>query len=101
MLIPEKLKILGLEWSVTRDQHVSDASYTHGTTVSIRQKINIEPDVTPAHAEQVFLHELIHAVWWQMGLTKLEYLNEKQEEQIVNALANGLYHALKVNNLLA
>lgn len=100
MIIPEKLKILGLEWTISRDQHVSDASCSHGTTVSSRQKINVEPNITFALAEQVFLHEMIHAVWWQMGLTRLEYINEKQEEQIVNALANGLYHALKNNNLL-
>lgn len=101
MQIPPTIKILGLDFEVTRDQHVSEASQTYGTTIHSRQKINIQADLSQQHAEQTFIHEVLHAIWEQMGLKNMPEMDQKKEEQIVHTLANGLYTTLKDNNLLA
>lgn len=100
MIIPEKIKILGLEWQIKHDQHVSDASEAYGTTVHRSQIINIEPTATQFHQEQTFFHEMLHAIWWSMGIHKIPDIDNKKEEQIIHALSNGLYQTLKDNDLL-
>lgn len=100
MIIPEKLKVLGLDFEIKNDRSIAEHSATWGSTSHSAQVINLDPTATITHREQIFLHEMLHAIWWQMGLTKLPDVDEKKEEQIVNALANGLHQVLKDNNLL-
>lgn len=100
MIIPEKIKILGLEWTIKHDQHASDAAQAYGSTVPRSQIINLEPSATALHSEQTLIHEMLHAIWWSMGLHKLPDIDEKKEEQIITGLANGLYTTLKDNDLL-
>ena len=99
MEIPSKVKILGLDWSISREKQVADASQSYGTTVHSSQSINIEPTITQAHAEQTLLHEMLHAIFVSMALNHIPDMDTKKEEHIVSALANGLYHVLKDNKI--
>lgn len=99
MKIPSKIKILGLEWSISRDKQVANASESYGTTIHSSQTINIEPTLTSAHAEQTFLHEILHAVWLSTALNHITDMDRKKEEHVVSAMANGLYHVLKDNKI--
>lgn len=97
MVIPERIKILGLEWMVTRSKAVGHASSSYGVTTFPNQIINLEPDLTPLHLEQTLIHETLHAIFWSMGLAKLPSMDEKIEEQIVSGLANGIYAVIRDN----
>lgn len=95
--MPTNIKILGLEWKVINEKHAADAAEAFGTTVHASQTINIDPSCSELHSRQVLLHEILHAIWWQMGLSRLPEHTTKLEEQIVNAMANGLYSTLSSN----
>ncbi len=97
MLIPNKIKILGLDWEVTRSKAIGHASSAYGTTVHATQSINVEPDLTPFHAGQTMLHETLHAIFDSMGLGKLPDMSAKVEEQIVAGIANGLFAVMRDN----
>lgn len=100
MIIPQRIKILGLQWEITRNLVVASTAEAYGSTVPTMQVINIDPGITALHAEQVFLHEMLHAIWWQMGL-KIRNDQKNFEEDIIFALANGLHTVLKENALLS
>lgn len=88
-----------MNWKVTRDKQVADASESYGTTVHSSQTINVEPTITQVHSEQTLLHEVLHAIWASMALRHIVDMNKDKEEHIVSALANGFYHVLKDNKI--
>lgn len=100
MTIPEKVKILGFEWTIKTDKHVANEGQCYGSTHHSSQTIFLEPDLSQQHREQVFLHEMLHAIFWQMGLGKEDKIPPGLEEKIVSALSSGLYVVLKDNDLL-
>lgn len=99
MKIPRKLKVGGFVYSILRDEKVSGHSDTYGTTHLGTQTINIAPDLNGAKTEATFLHEVLHAIWHTYGLKEAGF-DRKQEEQIVEALSNGIYQVFKDNKLL-
>lgn len=101
MKIPSKIRIIGFEWVVKEDKNVAAEGQIFGSTHSFSQTIFLDPDTTPQKKEQTFLHETMHAIWWQTGLGK-RYDKDKGviEEEIIGALAQGLYQVLKENKLL-
>lgn len=99
MIIPEKLKIGGFEWSVQSHEDVSRESDTFGSTHTATQKIFIEPNIPQQKKEQTLLHEILHAVWWQNGIERTTE-DKKLEERVVHSLSMGLYQVLKDNDFL-
>lgn len=100
MIIPKKLKIIGFEWQVKENQELADEGACFGSTHTQTQTIYLEPKAPLQKKEQVLLHEILHALWWQQGLFQ-RYKDTKQiEEEIVTTLSQGLYQVLKDNNLL-
>lgn len=73
MIIPNKLKILGFDWSVEINKDVAYQGNVFGSTHHSSQKIFLEPEdrSTKQKQEQVFLHEVMHAVWWSLGLVEI------------------------------
>lgn len=100
MKIPNKLKIGGFTWEIKRDNkdlHVEGGCY--GSTHYKDQKIFIEKEIPEDKANQALLHEILHALWWQQGLSSRKYSPELEEE-IVHSLSMGLHQVLKDNNLI-
>lgn len=101
MIIPEKVKILGLTWEVKRDANVSHEGNCFGSTHCSKQVFFLAPDNTPQHDREVFIHELLHALYWQMGLSKDKDLKSGDiEEKVVHALAAGLHQVLVDNDMV-
>lgn len=98
MKIPKRMNIVGLEWQVDFDAQFCADRSVHGATSSDSQTIKLQPQCSRQLQEQTFIHELLHAVWWSMGLK--EHFKDDDEEKVVNSLANGLYQALNENGLL-
>lgn len=99
MKIPKEVKIMGFVWPVKFDKHVSNEGQAFGSTHLHSQVIFLDPSTTVQKNEHTFIHEIMHAVFWQTGLTR-RIDNIKLEEEIVNALSFGVYHVLKDNSLL-
>lgn len=101
MIIPKTLRILGFDWEIKKDKNVAYEGSIHGSTHTGSQIIFLEPDDTKQKNEQTLLHEVMHALWWQQGLNA-RYSGEQKkfEEEIIAALASGLYQVLIDNKLL-
>lgn len=101
MIIPDKVKILGLTWEVKRDSNVAREGNCFGSTHTAKQVFFLDPENTPQHDREVFLHELLHALYWQMGLGKDKDLKAHDvEEKVVHALASGLHQVLVDNDMV-
>lgn len=103
MIIPEKLKIIGFDWTVEKNDKSKDVTYQgscYGSTHQGTQKIFLNPDDPIQKSEQVLIHEIMHAIWWQMGLNE-RYKKEKDiEEEVITTISQGLYQVLKDNDML-
>lgn len=101
MKIPRNIKIGGFNWEVKQSGEISTESSTFGSTHTQKQKIFIDPTETQQKKEQTFIHEVMHAIWWQVGLnTRYKGEQKHMEEEIVDAMSHGLYQVLKDNNML-
>lgn len=102
MTIPATIKIGGFQWTVEENDKVANEGGVYGSTHHTKQRIFLEPNETQQKKEQTFLHEVMHAIWDNSGLSK-RYKRDKDgdiEEEIMHALSNGLYQVLKDNDLL-
>lgn len=101
MTIPNKIKILGLEWEIKRDSNVAREGNCFGSTHTTKQILFLDPDNTLQHDEEVFLHEVMHAIFWQMGLSKdKDFKDHDIQEKIIHTLSSGLHTVLKDNDML-
>lgn len=98
MNIPERIKIGGFDWSIKSDANVTYEGQIHGSTHNQTQTIFLDQDGTQQKREQTLLHEIMHAIWWQSGLVK-RFTDHKMEEEVIDALSNGLYQVLKDNDI--
>ena len=99
MKIPKTLKIGGFDWAVETSKDVTNQGNCFGATHHRTQKIFLEDESTcgKQKVEHTLLHEVMHAVWWQQGLTETDA--DKYEELVVTAMSMGLYQALKDNKI--
>ena len=100
MKIPDKLKILGFDWTIEDHKDIAYQGNCYGATHQGSQKIFLEPDMTPQKREQVFIHEMMHAIFWQMGLCERYKKDKEIEEEIITTMSQGIYQVLKDNDLL-
>jgi hypothetical protein len=98
MKIPKSLKIGAFDWKIKQDKDVSMEGNIYGSTHHSTQTLFFDPSMTQQKAEECLIHESLHAIWWQTGLSKRH--DQKIEEEIVHALAHGIYQVLKDNKLL-
>jgi|ERR1035437_1797103 hypothetical protein len=100
MKIPNKLKIGGFEWEIKENKEVAFEGNCFGSTHLPSQRIYIDPDSTMQKKEQTLIHEILHALWWQTGLTERYKKTPEIQEEIIQALGHGMYQVLKDNDLL-
>lgn len=101
MKIPKSVKVNGFIWDIKEDDSISYEGNCFGSTHYKTQSIYLEPDMPQQHKEQVLIHELMHTIFWQSGLSKrYQKTNPDMEEEVVTALSVGLYQVLKDNNFL-
>lgn len=96
-MIPKKLKIGGQDFEVVIDDTTSSANFLGLCDVDTL-KITLSKKHPLAKQKQVFLHEVLHAVFHMMAMDSIEGVKDK-EEYIIDALSQGLYAVIKDNKL--
>lgn len=100
----DKIKILSLDWTIEKNKDTTMEGNCYGSTHHSSQKIFLDPNATEQHLDEVYLHEILHAIFWQMGLGKMKEFSGKEgrdlEEVVVHHLASGLTAVFKDNDML-
>jgi hypothetical protein len=100
MKIPEHIKSIGLVWEVKQNKEISREGNCYGSTHHTTQNIYLDPELPDQKKEQTFVHELLHIAWDGSSLSRNKKFESADEEMIVDALANMMYHIFKDNDLL-
>lgn len=93
-MLPAKVKVAGVTYDVVEVPMVQiydDKNYS-GACHYDKTKIEILEDMSECRKEQVFVHELVHAVFNEAGF-------DEHDEDLVNRLGIVLYQVLKDNDL--
>ena len=98
MLIPSRVRVAGLNFSVCLDPMYTAEHNVYGHTDMTKQEVKLNPKVSREMLESTFLHELMHIVSFQYGLCQI--LNKDAEEQVVWNMSNGIYAALVDNGII-
>lgn len=85
MEIPPKVFVLGLTYDVC----ITDLDDSDGVCIPSKQRIELRQGMSKEKTEQVFFHELIHAL-----LSQLSYDDLYEDEHLVQSLAIGIHQAL-------
>ena len=83
--VPRSVSVLGLAYAV----ETADMDGEDGSVSPARQLIRLSSGLSAEKREQVFLHELVHALLDQLG-----YADLYGDEHLVQGLAIGLHQAL-------
>ena len=93
-MIPKSVNVAGIEFSVnevetviigSNSDYAGSVSYTNG-------KIELLKELPKTRKEQVLVHEILHAVFFEAGY-------EEHEEEMISRLGVVLYQVLKDNKL--
>lgn len=90
MPLPKKIRIGYKDYQVipVKIQH-PDLSEAFGLCDNVGAKIFVRTDMAPEMVADTLLHEIMHAVWYYMGLDDREL-----EENAINRLSSGLICAM-------
>ncbi|WP_214464547.1 ImmA/IrrE family metallo-endopeptidase [Levilactobacillus brevis] len=95
MKVPNKVKILGIEYHVELQEVPMDSGqFVWGYTDYAQTKIVLCSTLSEEKRVQTLFHELVHVMLHEVG-------NDDQcnDESLVNPLGNVLYQVLKDNEL--
>jgi len=84
------VNILGVPYTVKRVPYVSREEYRAGEIDFEAQEIKLLDSLKRETAAITLFHEVIHGI-----LSGLKYLDESDDEKLVQGLAIGLYQALR------
>ncbi|GLY11397.1 ImmA/IrrE family metallo-endopeptidase [Pseudobacillus badius] len=91
-MLPNKVKIGGINYDVQEVRGL-EAEFSHlGQILYTRGVIKVDEELSVDRKEQVFVHELLHGVFYEAGV-------EEQDEDVINRAAIILHQVLKDNNL--
>lgn len=92
MPIPLQVNVAGIEYTVQYQEGLLKTHNLMGQVLYPESTIEIDSSMSQSKKEQVFVHELVHAMFNEAGY-------EEQDEEMVNRLAIVLYQVLKQNDL--
>lgn len=96
MTIPETIKIGAHTYAISFRDDMDDTNF--GVCRPNKLKIFIDGTVPQSQQEETFFHEVLHAIFSQIGLSMPDDM--KEEERQVQSIAHSFYQVLKENNLL-
>ena len=83
---PKRIKILNLTWNIKFvDKDISNASSSLGWCDYEAQVISLYDGQTIESLSDTFLHEILHALFWSMGIDP-----NTDEEKLVSKISTGL-----------
>lgn len=91
-MIPSTVKVAGITYSIEETEKLKERYDLLGQILYQRGLIQLEKDLPSDRKEQVFVHEILHACFYEAGF-------EEQDEDMINRLGIVLYQVLKQNNL--
>lgn len=92
MRIPKKIQVGGIVYDIEFKKPVCEVEDSRdGLIFPDKQKMVIESGMGEDYTKYVFLHELLHAMFYQIGFCPDE------EEDIVTKLAHKLLQVIKDN----
>ncbi|MBX9972125.1 ImmA/IrrE family metallo-endopeptidase [Cytobacillus firmus] len=92
-MIPNKVKVGGIEYEIIQIEKMEEQFNHLGQILYTKGIIKVDKELAPDRKEQVFIHELLHACFYEAGF-------EEQDEDMVNRLGIVLYQVIKDNHLL-
>ena len=91
-MLPERVKVAGIAYDVIETEHMERDFNNLGQILYNRGIIKVDSDLAQDRKEQVFVHELLHACFYEAGI-------EEQDEDVINRVSIVLYQLLKDNKL--
>lgn len=91
-MVPEKVNVAGIEYVIKYVQGLERKHGLMGQVIYGPANIELDGDLSDERKEQVFVHELLHACFFEAGYTE-------QDEDAVNRVSAVLYQVLKDNYL--
>lgn len=93
MTIPDKVKIGGVVFEVRRDvERLTLGPDFDANILYSKALIEIGADQNEQIQQRNFMHELVHAIFWNLGETE-----RKDNEELVDKLAGALYQLIVDN----
>ncbi|WP_338651628.1 ImmA/IrrE family metallo-endopeptidase [Lysinibacillus sp. Y5S-8] len=92
MPIPLQVNVAGIDYTVQYQEEILKKHSLMGQVIYAESVIEIDQSMSKSKQEQVFVHELVHAMLNEAGY-------EEQDEEMVNRLSIVLYQVLKQNDL--
>lgn len=86
------INILGIEYNVLEQNIIESNPELMGMIDTHLQKIYLKSNLSEDVKNQTLLHEIIHAIFQQLGFI--------ENEQVIQQLATSIYRVFKENNLL-
>ena len=93
-MFPKQVKVAGVVYTVKEEPFIeinSNRNY-QGACYYDKTQIFILEDISDERKEQVFVHELTHAIFHEAGF-------DEQDEDVINRIGIILHQVLKDNNL--
>lgn len=91
-MLPNKIDVAGINYEIKEVDGLSEEHGLGGQILYEKGIIKIDSDMCQDKKEQIFVHEILHAVFNESGY-------DKQDEDMINRLGIVLYQVLKSNNL--
>lgn len=91
-MIPNKVKVAGIDYEVNEVPNMEDDFNRLGQILYTKGIIKVDSQMSPDRKEQVFVHELLHGIFYEAGI-------EEQDEDMINRVSIVLYQVLKDNPL--
>lgn len=95
-LRPFKLRFMGRTYEVEYKSELPDNNY--GTTYHQHHRVEILDNQPPLEEADTLVHELMHILWYHMGLCA--DLEDDLEERVVRSMATALTNAMAENPML-
>jgi len=92
MPIPLQVNVAGIDYTVQYQDGMMKNYSLLGQVLYAESTIDIDSSMSQSKKEQVFVHELVHAIFNEAGY-------DEQDEEMVNRLSIVLYQVLKQNDL--
>ncbi|MEK6882319.1 MAG: hypothetical protein AABY22_22055 [Nanoarchaeota archaeon] len=93
MKIPDKVKVGAHEYDIKFELDPSNDNDSCFGCISYKKLlIGIDPNYKQSQQEETFFHEVLHAIYHQLGL--------EDTEKSIQSIAHSFYEVLKDNNLL-
>jgi hypothetical protein len=90
---PKVLRVMGRDYVVTFEKEATFKSPAAGLCDNQKMTITILDDQHPTEELDTLIHELLHAIWYQMSMGE----HNPEEEVIVRKTAGGLTQVILDN----